>query len=88
MKPTSPSAVGIQCPTLSMICGVNPTPSITPITIVIGGRTALGAFIGARRRDARVQAVMEPSIHGKGRPALAKSHPPIPPTRRANRNRA
>src|SRR5690349_11768417 len=70
-----------------MICGVNPVPSITPMIIVIGGRTVPGAAIGARTSEASVHAVMEPSIHGRGRPARAKIHPPAAPTSRAAINR-
>ncbi len=87
IKPARPSTVGTQFATLSMICGVNPAPSITPMIIVIGGRTAPGAAIGARTSEASVQAVMDPSIHGRGRPTCAKSHPPSAPTSRAAVNR-
>ena len=87
MKAANPSSVGSQLTTLSTTCGVKPTPSITPMIIVIGGRTVPGAAIGARTRAARVQAVMEPSIHGSGRSNVEKTKPPAPPTTRAARNR-
>ncbi len=72
MNSTSPASVGSQFGNCATTSGLKPAPSITPITIVIGGRMTEGAATGQRSSAAAVQATIEPSIQGKGSRAKTK----------------
>ncbi len=80
--------VGTQSSRLVRIAGVKAAPSITPITADMGGRTTVGAAIGARRIAAIVQKVIGPSIQGSGNVSALKIAPPMKPRIRAAANLA
>lgn len=75
-----------KSPTSVKIASVKLEPSSTPTTAIVYGLTGSKGAIGRRRIDARVQAVIDPSIHASGIDKKLKAYPPAQPMQSARTN--
>ena len=83
----SPKVAGHQCGIRAIRSGLKAEPSITPITIVMGGRMTGGAATGSFPSAASVQNSIGPIIQGRGMLRRWKSNAPARPRASASMKR-